>query len=213
MKLDEIKGYIKNWSMYLKENRVEGLTKILKDYEYFEFESNPSLGSDSEYLHAYIGISEDFKDIQIFIISDFHDCKEKKSDISNHISIANLIKYTKKDTKKEMIKEVIDDKRVKKRISRWKKDPYSYLKEEVSGDDNLVRCFKIPTEDLLTTSHRAYFAIKKARTAKEKDYRLDLIIKNIEKDRMQEAEISYDTIRLVPPFPPTTKTLFLLEHN
>ncbi|WP_313385302.1 hypothetical protein [Chishuiella sp.] len=210
MKLNEIQDYIKYWSIYLKENRVKGLTKILKNYDYFEFESNPSLGSDSEYLHAYIGISKDIKDIKIFIISDLHDCKERESDILKHISIASL----KKETKKEMLKETIDDKRVKKRISRWKKNPYKYLQEEISEDYNLVRCFKIPTEDLLTTNHKAYFAIKKARTAKEKDYRLDLIIKNIEKNRSkQEDEISYDTIRLVPPFPPTTKTLFLLEHN
>lgn len=210
MELKEIQNYIKNWSIYLNENGIIGLIQMLKDYEYFDFTSDHSSENDSAYLHAYIGISKDLKDIKIFVVSDFCDCKEKQFDILQHISIVNAVKYSKK----EMLNEIIDEKRAKKRISRWKKDPYFYLREEISGDDNLVRCFRIPTEDLLTNAHRAYFAIKKARTAKEKDYRIDLIIKNIEERSIQEAEISYDTIRLVPPFPPTTtKTFFLLDHQ
>lgn len=207
MNLKEIKFYISNWNKYLKNNGTNGLIQKLQYFEYFDFNTERLLGSNSEYIHAYIGISEDLSDVKLFVISDTFDMDNIDLPMENHIYITSPVQFTNG----ESLKEEIIDKKAQKRLKRWKKSPEKYLKSKLTDDYNTVRCFMIPTADLLTTTNRAYFSIKKAKVIKGLDYQMDLIIKNLDTTGMHESASSYDTIRLVPPFPPTTKNFYLLD--
>lgn len=207
MNLKEIKFYISNWNIYLKQFGTKGLINKLHLFESFDFNCEKLLGSSSSYVHVYIGISKDLEKVKLFVISDNFDSKKQEMKLEDHIYISNPIKFNTD----EKLSEEIDEKKALKRIQRWKKSPKKYLKGELSDEYNAVRCFMIPTEDLLTPLNRAYFSIKKAKDIKGLDYQIDLIIKNIDISGVHESSTSYDTIRLVPPFPPSTENFYLLD--
>lgn len=207
MNLQEIKYYISNWNIYLKQFGTKGLIKKLNLFEFFNFNCEKLLGNSSTYVHVYIGISKDLEEVKLFVISDNFDSKNHEMTIEDHIYISNPVKFNTN----EKLSEEIDEKKALKRIQRWKKSPKKYLRGELSDEYNAVRCFMIPTEDLLTPLNRAYFSIKKAKDIKGLDYQIDLIIKNIDNARALESSTSYDTIRLVPPFPPSTEDFYLLD--
>lgn len=207
MNLEEVKSYIKCWNQYLLKKGVNGLVKKLEKFEYFEFNADKLLGGNSEYVHAYLGISEDIKDVKLFIITDTFDSKKTLPNIERHICVADPVLFGIS----EQLQAEISDKKALKRIKRWQKSPKSYLKGSFSEKTNAVRCFTIPTDDLRTKVNRAYFAIKKAKETNPLEYEIDLIIRNIDMHDMKESKISYDTIRLVPPFPSSTEKFYLID--
>ncbi|WP_312334509.1 hypothetical protein [Sphingobacterium sp.] len=208
MNLEEVKSYIRNWNQYLREKGIKGLVKKLEKFQYFEFNADKLLGGKSTYVHAYLGISEDLENVKLFIITDTFDSKKTLPYIEKHICVADPVKFEIS----EQLQAEISDKKALKRIKRWQKSPKSYLKGSFSEKNNVVRCFTIPTDDLRTQLNRAYFAIKKAKDKAPLDYEIDLIIRNIDTKEMKESNISYDTIRLVPPFPPTTENFYLIDE-
>lgn len=208
MDLQEVKSYIRNWNQYLLQKGIKGLVKKLEKFQYFEFDAEQLLGGNSEYVHAYLGISEDLNDVKLFIITDTFDSKKTLPHIEKHICVANPVVFGIS----EQLQAEISDKKAMKRIKRWQKSPKSYLKGSFSEKTNLVRCFTIPTDDLRTKVNRAYFAIKKAKDTRPLEYEIDLIIRNIDMHNMKESNISYDTIRLVPPFPPSTENFYLIDE-
>lgn len=209
MKLKEIQEYLSNWAKLLNsKDGIKNLIDVLGEFNHFDFSIDKQLQQEAEYVHVYPGISADQKDIKLFVILDLFDKASFKDNITNHIHICNPIVSADQG----QLGESIEDKKARKRIKRWQKNPKRYLLRKSALKHNLVRCFNVPINDLITVNNRAYFAIKKAKDNKQIDYELDLILRNLSPDQLEESTESYDTVRLVPPYPPSLENYFLLEN-
>ncbi|MVZ64600.1 hypothetical protein GQF61_01955 [Sphingobacterium sp. DK4209] len=209
MELKEIKEYLSNWANLLnKKDGIKNLIDVLGKFNHFDFSIDKQLQQEAEYVHVYPGISADHKDIKFFVILDLFDKAGFKDNINSHLHICSPMSLSNQD----QLGESIEDKKARKRIKRWQKNPKRYLIRKSALKHNLVRCFNVPVNDLITENNRAYFAIKKAKDNKQVDYELDLILKNLSTDQLEESTESYDTVRLVPPYPPSMENYFLLDN-
>lgn len=201
MKKQDIWRYIHNWKGMLERHEA---TRILKrlyaDKSHFDFRVLDFMQSGAKNAHVYPGVSDDYKTLRFFVLSETFDCSTYRDSLDQYIYVSKPIKKTPQGV--DLTSE-ISEKEAQKRINRWNKTFSGKVIDPAILELLKVKCFIIPMEDISTCVNSAYFAFKVDK--KTSVWSMDLIIRGCHDDPDQTRsapQVSYDTIRLVPPFPP-----------
>lgn len=213
MKNNEIFRYIHNWYGLLDRKAVNDyLMALFSELDYFDFSVISYLHADGESVHIYPGISDDYKTLKLFVIAARFDRAEFRDELDRYVYVSTPKQVPPVTAN---INHEIDEDEAQKRIRRWNEAFTDTALHSAISHTLKVKCFIVPIEDIQTERSRAFFAFKEIAPGK---YAFDLIIKKLHWDQsaddFKESGGSYDTIRLVPPFPPEGEeaTYELLFH-
>lgn len=175
------------------------LKRLYADKSHFDFCVLDFMQSGSKNVHVYPGISDNYKEIRFFILSETFDRSEYRDSLNQYIYVSKPIE---KNLPGVDLASDISEEEAQKRINLWN-ETFSLKTIDPAILDLLkVRCFIIPMEDISTRVNSAYFAFKVDK--KTSLWSMDLIIRGCHDDQDDARSaplVSYDTIRLVPPFP------------
>ncbi|PRD56651.1 hypothetical protein [Sphingobacterium gobiense] len=204
MKKKDIWRYIHNWKGMLERHEAPSiLQRLYADKSHFDFCVLDFMKSGAKNVHVYPGVSDDYEKLRFFVLSETFDRSTYRDSMDHYIYVSKPVKSTDQEAD---LKSDISEREAKRRIDRWNETFSGKAIDPAILDLLKVRCFIIPMEDISTCVNSAYFAFKVDK--KTSVWSMDLIIRGCyddQDDARSAPQASYDTIRLVPPFPPITE--------
>lgn len=206
-----IERYIHNWEGIFRRADGESiLGRLWMDAHYFDFRVVDFFHSEADYVHIYPGVDDACTTLYFFVLSESFDTTEYRGKRSQLTFVATAQK------EKDSVHGIINHEEALERMQRWKR---LFLSNGTEGFQDKsceffkINCFVVPMEDLQTGYSRAYLALKEGEYPHTDKCTLDLIIHGFLDKEFREAKCDekgavkdYDTIALVPPYPPDNLT-------
>lgn len=204
MKLNDILDCLSQWEQLIhdKAKNYSKLKKLISDVNYFKFKIHYT--EKSAFIHAYPGIHKG--KLQLFLLAEEFDNMASKNQIEDNIQISEVEHFTLLNT----LEGTIPQGEALKRVKNWTKDCKAWIPKQAHCKSGFLKCYLIPVDDIQQEKGNetiAYFALKNEKDAV--GFAADLILMDDDGSSLENAATYYDTVKLVPPFPPKTEMYLL----
>ena len=205
MKLDEITRAIARWQ-HAKRNPNK-LRKLLGTGKFFPvYPTEQSDDPKRRFLHAYPGIHKGR--LLFFVINALRDTEEQHHTGDGLLSCISICEIEDFDLIEDI--DPIPPGEAIKRILSWHDHHEKWIRKEVTTIDGPFECYVIPQKGLgVNRDYQAFFALQSGIVSE--DFRADLVLFDPQARTFPQVDHKennfFDTVRLVPPFPPGELTV------